>query len=340
MNKNAERKYQNEYPFFHLLSSYSARCMLADRNPEDVLHAIFHGAHRVNSVRYSQADLIGRTREKLLEINKVLPGTWHENAEMQDFSCRTENLISFPECVNLMKSFLHMVDDLETLFFKALDMGLSAEEQEKLDFLVESLNVTDICMPMVKITYDNILILRDVYKKENLTDFLSYVNVRIVFDTSLWRCKEFFDDPETAQRFLNVIPDSKLKMREFALLAAKFDCRFTWSDAKPIMYSEEEELEWQASGEYIPIEKRHKEETEIWIEKTEKELGDWKPFIDRILVAAGSKNLGGMKPPYREHGAFGLISLSDGTKANRHLIRVQAWKKAGKPLFTGGDSDE
>ncbi len=340
MNKNTACKYQTEYPFFRLLSSYSAGCMLADRNPEDVLHAIFHGTHSANSVRYAQADLIGRTQKKLLEINEVLPGTWHENAEMLDFSYRTENLISFPECANLMKSFLQMVDDLEKLFFKALDTDLSAEEQEKLDFLVESLNVTDICMPMVRITYDSILILRDVYKKENLKDFLSYVNIRAVFDSNLWRCKEFFDDPETAQRFLNVIPDSKLRMREFALLAAKFDCRFTWSDAKPIMYSEDEELEWQATGEYIAVEERRKEETEIWVDKTEKELGDWKPYIDRVLLAAGSKKLGGMKPPYREHGAFGPINLTDGTKADRHLIRVQAWQKAGKPLFKGGASDE
>lgn len=335
LDERIKHKYWNEYPFFKLNNSFFVETMLADRSPDDLLRVFLEEGHTPKSLRYNYSDILDRLKSKLKEIDETIPGTWHENAEMNHIEIQTENLISFPECRDLMKSFLQMVDDLGELFFKALKTNLSQAEQNKLNFLVNSMNVTDICMPMVKLTYDNILILRDVYRRENLSDFLSYANVRLLFDSNLWRCKEFFDDPELAQRFLNVIPDSKLKLRRFAMLVSKFDCTFTWSDAKPVVFSPEEELEMQSMDDYIPIENRRLEETEIWIEKNADEVGDWEPYILRLRKAAGSENLGGVKPPYREHGAFGPITLVDGVVTDRHRLRVDAWHTApnAKPLI-------
>lgn len=347
MDESASLRYWNKYPFFRLSWNYLeswnwyAHCKGEYPTAEDFLiNAIFtenegYPAKR----RYQYQDVKKRLISKLKELDAFMPGTFHKGAEITDLSIQTEVIFSFPKCAEMVRSYIDMVNRTKELFFKAVHSDLNIEEINELNFLASWLRASDAVMPSVNITYPNICIYRSAYLEENLDDFYSYVKLRrYTYETVTnkedsyglysyaltgrysnylssmdfvpWRCKEFFDYPDLVQEIVNISPAAKSSMREFAMLVANFSCWFAWSDADPIVFSDEEEqmmhdFNESIGEEDVPLERRAKEHTHIYVEKNKAELEDWEEYTKRIIKAASPAAQGGVVLPKRDYELLG-----------------------------------
>lgn len=331
MNFEAALKYWKKYEFFRLYRLYRDEWHLQSiykGNPsiEDaLLKAIFGNKAKIElNKRYNYKSVKQRMVQQLRNIDAVLPGTYHKYAKITKLKIDTEVFISFPQCGIMIRSFLEIVDTVKSLFFKGLKSDLSLDEINEYNFLVSWFYITDIVTPSVLITYNNLLLYRNVYLEENYSDFFSYAKIRNFIGTSPWRCKEFFDDLDLVQKFINIFPESRHLIREFSLAVSNFICTFIWSDAKPIMFSPEEEWEQEnfmygIGEENIPLEERAKELTCIYVAKTLDEMDDWAPYIKKLSRIAASTSKGGFAPIKRE-----IASATQEDLIQRLFKRVEA----------------
>lgn len=325
-DKQAATRYLRKYPFVNLFKVYKERCEWYSRYKTEfpsaeewLVNAIFteNPGYPVER-RYDHASIKLRLIDKLKEIDALMPGTYHENAEITALKFRTDVFISFPDCGKMMRSFIDMVNRLKELFFKALQAELSKEEINEFNFLGSRLNASDVTAPRFVMNYDTLCKYRKVYIEENLTDFFSYVKIRAFVESMPWKCKEFFDDMSIVNEFVNIFPQAKSMMREFAMSVSKYDCVFVWSDAQPIKYSPEEEAELNYIDDlmgykHLPYEQRAKEYTRIYVEKTSEEILGWEEYIKKVTVAAAPPAKGGLVLPKRE------VDLRD---ANINIQRI------------------
>lgn len=331
-DEQAATRYLEKYPFVHLFKIYKERCEWYSLYKTDfssakewLLNAVFTKKNGCPvEMRYNYDDIKGRLIDKLKEIDEVMPGTYHENAEITDVKFRTDIFLSFPDCDKMMRSFIDMVNRLKELFFKALQAELLEDESNEFNFLGSSLTATDVTAPSFAMNYDNLCKYRKVYMEENLTDFFSYVKIRAFVESAPWRCKEFFDDMALVNEFVAIFPQAKSMMREFAMLVSKFECVFVWSDAKPIMFSPEEEAELDAVDDlmgykHLPYEQRAKEHTRIYIEKTSEEMFGWEEYAKKVAEAAAPPAKGGLTLPKRE-----VDPRDSFTNTKRIMRRVEA----------------
>ncbi len=307
-DENAAKRYWEKYSFFRLFKEYMTAWAFFSRYEEPSFESACT-EDECNSFelkkRYDYLDIKNRLLTKIKELDEVIPGTYHKGAEITDLSIRTEVFFSFPKCSEMIKSLIILIERIQALYYKALFQTLDDEEIRELNFLASWLRAGDAVMPDTLITYNNILKYRDVYAEEcRDMPFCDCVKIRRfgALDSSFipWRCKEFFNDMDTVRKFASFFPGTKAKMREFEMLLANFHCWFTWSDAKPIMYSPEEEQEISEflemiGEEDIPIEERAKEPTEIYLNKEDCEMPGWGPFLDRLRIAASPEKKGGLK---------------------------------------------
>ena len=314
----AAKRYWNKYPFFHLYSEYLSQwswdSRYGDKKPtaeEILLNAIFGDGKGVGvKERYDYQNVIKRLNEQLIEFDKLLPGTYHANAKMTNLTIDTEVFISFPQITEMIKSFIDMVEYVKTGFFKAVKLGLEDDEINEYNFLVNYLNANDVVMPSVLVTYDNVCIYRQAYLEEPYEDFYSYVKIRNFVETAPWRCKEFLDNMELVREFVDIFPETKAEMRRFAVDVSQFSCFFVWSDAKPIVYSPEEEallsdINKVIGEEDIPLEERAKEPTHVYVPKKKKEMFDWAPYVDKLNQVTKPVTKGGLK--IRERSPWTLL---------------------------------
>lgn len=333
MDELAAKRYYDKYPFFKLYGSFQSSCTwqkffkTGKPSLNDImllgLTKVFPNKNFEASERYDYVDVQHRLVEKLKEIDQVIPGTYHKDAEITNLKFSTKDFISFPKCKQMLTSFIDIVDSAKELFFKALDIELSEEEINELNFLANWLYMSDSVMPSVYLTYDNVRLYRNVYKHEGYKSFLSYAKIRRFVNEEPWRCKEFFDDMSVVQDFINIFPRAKSAMNEFATNVTKFSCEFTWSDAKPIVLSDEEELEFRHSEEYIPVEERRKESTHIYVDKTSEEMFGYETFAQKLRSAASPPSKGGLLLPVQEVPSNGFVSLE------RIKLRVAEKQRCG-----------
>lgn len=313
MDSDAAKRYWNKYEFFRLYDEFTAMWKWHSQFKGDMpsaeellIKAIFSDDNIYSDYQrlYDFDSIKQRLKDKLNEINQIVPGTVHENAEITNLQVITETFFSFPQCSKMVQSFLAMVERLKSLFYRTLNYELPEDEKNELNFLASWLNATDTYLLNTVMTYDNIRKLRGVYADEHKDDFYDCVRIRGCFDVPLWRCQEFFDDLNLVQEYENIFPETKIHLREFSMLVSKFYCEFIWSDAKPIIFSIEEEQELSEINrifgeEDIPLEKRGKEKTRIYIDKTPDEIGDCEKYVNRILAAAAVPSKGGLSVPKR-----------------------------------------
>lgn len=313
MDEGASKRYWDKYPFFSLYHQYRHlwewNQKFKDPEPtatECLLNAIFTENRGIPvRIRYNFSSVKERLIKLLKEYDKLIPGTYHEGAEIIDLKIVTQTIFSFPKCPDMIRSFLEMVKCYQKLFFKAIEQDLREEEVNELNFLSSWLIVKDRVHFKTQMTYDNILLYRDIYRKENLESFYDYVVIKAPFFNSCpWRCQEFFDDISLVQEFVDVYPLAKSKMRQFSMELTKFSCDFQWSDAKPITFSDEEERELadfedSCGLEHTPIEERAKERTHIFVEKNRSEIYGWGPYIKTLKKAYGPVSKGGVVAPVR-----------------------------------------
>lgn len=312
-DKKAAKRYYNKYSFFRLYRKYldlwNWNCKYKDPEPsaeERIINAIFTNKKVVQvRQRYNLQSVKERLIKQLKEYDSIIPGTYHEGAEITRLQISTETLFSFPECLLMIQSFLEIVDRLEILFYKTIDSELESDEINEMNFLANWLCACDKVTSNTIITYKNVKCCREIYKEEKLGDFYEYVIIKEFFQTAPWRCQEFFDDFSLVQRFVNVFPQTKSKMRDFGMNLSKFSCSFVWSDAKPIQFTGDEEIEELVTSvlgdkEIIPIEEQAKEQTHIYVDKNRSELYGWGNHVKKLKEACGPVSKGGVEVPVRK----------------------------------------
>ena len=310
------KRYWRKYPFFRLYHEYMESWgwyqHFSDQKPtaaEMLLNALFAEEKGIRGTpRYDMNDLTKRLVDKLKDIDKAIPGTYHKGAEITQLHVYTQIFFSFPKCADMLRSFITMVKRTEELFFRALQNELSQDEANELNFLASWLDATDVVMPSTRITYGNVRALKDVYLEENLTDFFSYVKIRGFIGTNPWRCQEFFDDVELVKEFFYIFPRAKADMRKFAHDVANFSCVFVWSDAEPIKFSDEDRMMMDDFDRVIGEEPSNnkdgaKEITQIYVEKTPAEMQGWDSFAATVKKVSGPVSKGGIAVPVREHAS-------------------------------------
>lgn len=329
MDKNAAMRWSNKYPFFKYYRSYDLQWSLKSRYADGVtqedmlLKAIFGEMANVDvKERYDYEDVKRRLVSQLKKIDEAIPGTYHDGASFTKLEISTEVFLSFPQASKMLSSFIDIYNTVERLFFKALTDELSNDEIQEYDFLVSFLQVTDIVMPSSLMTYDLVKSYRSVYLAEDYHNLTSYARIRSFIGTSPWRCKEFFDDLDLVQKFATIFPETKAQMREFSMKVSNFECFFTWSDAKPITYSPEEEEEMRefcdmVGEDYLEPQDRAKEPTLIYVPKTNEEMLDWAFYVKQIKKLAQPSSKGGLLLPKPEADAQSLHDV------RRTMMRVE-----------------
>lgn len=313
MDMQAAMKYWNKYPFFHLYRKYmdawSWHQNFIGKMPtveELFLKAIFSDEDDIRGEhRYDMNDIRTRLLSTLKEIDQAIPGTYHEGAEITDLRISTQIFFSFPQCSEMIRSFIDMVKRTEELFFLALHSELCEEDANELNFLASWLSVVDVVMPSKVMNYENVRSYRAAYLEENHQDFFSYVKIKSFIGSEPWRCQEFFDDMDLVSEFFYIFPYAKAEMRQFARDVARFSCTFIWSDADYVRFSEEDERmmdECDAILGYEPISEneRAKEVTHIYVDKKPEEMLGWDKFAKQLKMAAGPTSKGGIAVPNRQ----------------------------------------
>lgn len=311
-DEKAAKRYWNKYPFFRLYGDYLNHWkwnqQYKDPMPkaeELLLNAIFgKGEGIAVNERYDIKTIKERLVEQLKAIDEYIPGTYHDGAEITDLRIATQTLFSFPQCTEMLRSFLDIIERIKELFFLAIKQDLAEEEANELNFLVSWTEAVDIVTPSTMITYDTICAYRDIYIKEGHSDFFAYAKFKGFIRTNPWRCQEFFDDPELVKKLVHTFPQAKGEMRKFALELTKFECDFVWSDAQPIQYSEDEEKELEYLDQlfgvrHVPVEERPKARTQIYVDKNLSEVYGWGRYIDILKQMSGPVAKGGLDIPDR-----------------------------------------
>ena len=297
MNEEPLKAYYFKYPFFKLygryISEWERQREFSDNlsAEEHLIAAIFGEKSQLKmEKRYDYKGVHKRLIQLLKEMDKLMPGTYHEGATINDLAIETECIISFPQITELISSFLQMIEDVQTLFFKGIYEDLSEAEVHQFNFLCSVLIINDIAAPSVYLNNENLKKYRSVYAKEGLSDFFSYFRVWKFVDTEPWRCKEFLEDEALVQQLVNCFPYIKNKLHDFYMEVSKFSCRFHWSDAKQVEIEPWEMDNWE-DEEY---ENRPLEWTRVYVQKTDEEMFDWEPYIRRLKKAASPEKKGGL----------------------------------------------
>lgn len=306
-NMDAAKRYWHKYPFFKLRHEYNnvlawnSRYQETPSAEEILMKAIFTDDAIDAQERYDYQSVKKRLIQQLKDMDKLVPGTYHDGAHFIKLAISTEVFISFPQITQMLRSFVDMVERLEKLFFKGIHQGLTSDEILEYNFLINALHAVDIVMPTTLITYDKLSLYKNVYIAEGYSSIFSYVKIKSFIGTEPWRCKEFFEDIDVVRKIVSIFPEAKVKMREFSMEVSQFSCTYVWSDAEHIRFSDEEEAEMRELAlEYIPIEERALVHDHVYVPKTTEEMYGWEEFADRINAAASPANLGGLDVAARE----------------------------------------
>ena len=273
-NKAAMRIF-NKYPFFKYLLEYEERKNLAkftvgsENIPmaeQRLLYRIFGEENLV--LKYSEEDVLQRLVKQLQEYDSIVPGTYHPNGEITRFRYEAATLINYPECEQLLSSFFEVHERMEFLFFKALSTELSTEEINEYNLFVTYFRANEWASSNVILHYDVLCKYRQVYIEEGYAKLSSYMKInRITTDFEPWRCKQFAYNKDLAQRYQDIYPGTKDRIKDLCMHIKYISCAFKWSDAP---FIEDEDDMWFPekfrTGKY-------QEWTHVYIPKTEAELG-------------------------------------------------------------------
>ncbi len=312
MDNVAATKYWNKYPFYKLFKKYLSvwqwNSEFIDPKPtaeELLLNRLFGKGEGIYvRKRYNINSIQTRLIDQLKNFDSVMPGSYYENGEIKNLCFSTQEFFSFPQCSDMIRSLVEMVKNIQELFFKAIADNISEDEKLELNFLAHSLTAVDVVTPNTLITYENISVYKKVYIKEGYTDFYDYVKIKGIIKTCPWRCKEFFEDIDLVQEFINIFPQAKAAMREFAMDVSKLCCYFDWID--------------KDTGETL------QESIEVYVPKTRKETYGWGKHINTLKRLSGPTKKGGLKTSLRTP-----FVLSDETF---HRLQNRATAKSGGNL--------
>lgn len=303
---DAPARYWNKYPVFALFNYYiddsafqaqykSGRLLTPEKH---MLNAIFGEEEEEPIERYDYIGIDDRLLETLEGLDVYVPGTVHQDESIRDAMYSTEVAVDFPECHEMLSSFVDVVDRYKTLMYAAIEGDLSQEDANEMNFLTTWLRATDIEMPSYLCNYEHVRKCRTVLKEEQKVykQFSSFVIIRAFADAAPWRCLEFFDDLDLVERFVEIFPFTKEFLTQYVLALKSFRCRYKWTDEGGISFEDMSDVEDIAFRNDLMYED---EWHEVYIPKTEEELFGWDEYARKIQSLIGPK--GCIKIPQREY---------------------------------------
>lgn len=317
INEDAIDRWYKQYPFFRCKHEFEEAYERSFRKRDRKGRV----AVTVNNLiegyqdRYDMDDVMRRVVIQLQEIDKVMPGTYHQNAEPTDITIYYSNFCHYHEMETLLSSFFDMFETFEKLFYAALDHDLRNDQIMEYNFLVSVLGVTDIAYSKGYLYYERLVKCRELFKEEEKEDIFGYIRLATRRNFAPWRCAEFVNDSELVQKYVNLFPFAKREMREFAMNVLKFKCDFLWSDAKPMIFSHEDEeaikeIDRLLGREPLALEKRAKERTVVYVDKNKKELQKDEKFARKLKKLSSPTMQGGVKIPQRVTHCYDLDRIN------------------------------
>ena len=299
----ASNKWAEKFPFFDLYYKFRAANTFAELDTEQYLMSRILGLDNEEGFRYQKKyekeDILTRLVVTLKEIDGIIPGTYHKNAEITSFNFEAEDFIVFPHTKELLQSFINLVNRHKELFFKCFEEQLSDDEIKEYNFLTAFLEAKDAGTAGGIMFYDKVLQLLPIMKEEGYEDYAAYVALRGDFQP--WRCSDFSDYPELAQKYVNIFPQTKYKMKDFCMNIKNISCWFKWSDD----ITEYDEMNAEDLFMSLFEKKGNSDDildnwTRIYLPKSEDELGEGYEHAKKLGVLAGPSTKGGLQIPRQE----------------------------------------
>lgn len=331
-------KWLKKYPYFiHKPAFDAARRKSFHDNRYDTLHLLEVIYDKIlvpeQPTRYNPYEVAQRLESFLRKTDEAFPGTYHKGAKIKDIYMRTDYFSHFDSIDILVSSYLGIINRIQELFFKAWDVELDDEEVKEYNFLVLAIGIQDReCESNKYLLYNNLKSLVRVYRAEGYKSFFSFVRIKHDKQFKPWICAEFSDNKELVQKFVDIFPESKIKMRNYALQVSKYECHFTWSDAE-LAYSAEE-LEFtndalSSMGETpLTTENVPQAQTSVYLDKTTEELQGDAEYVEKLRTLAGPAKLGGVIARAPELGTLSKIERTKRTIAR--LEAIHAYHRDGE----------
>lgn len=318
MDYEVAAKWQNRFSFISQKQAFEYACNRSyygkDYDTLRLMEVIWDVEYPNKAKKYDYKGVTERLWALLKEYDKVAPGTYHEGANIKHLYINTATFCHFPEMGQMMASFFEMVERAKVLFFKALEVDLSASEINEYNIIASVLGIQDRCIPQKgDLHYSMLRKLAPVYKAEQQADFFDYVMLDPAKDVAPWRCAEFVQNRDVVQAYVNILPGTKKAMREYALLAAQFHCSFAWADAAPLTYASASDNEMEEIGRMVQFARLREaygglEPTSIYVPKTAEELGDDDSYAEMLKQLTGPVARGGLSVPAEPRGR--LLDIS------------------------------
>ncbi len=350
-NEKVLQKWLVKYPYFGHLGGYNYAYEKSFYTKEferlRLLESIFDSdLSEQYPIRYDYADVKKRMIDKLKLLEQVEPGIYHEGATIKKLKISTENFCSYEKIEEMAICFIAMIKTATQLFLKAIHMNLNNEEKNEYNLLVSVLGLRDRFFTSGYLYYNQLMKVKDFYKNINDDTFCKYIIFKRILEFKPWRYSEFINNKKLVQEYLDVIPQAKAVMRDYAMEVTRFKCTFVWSDANPIMFSAKEEQIFSEINailgeEDIPLDKRAKEWSYLNIDKTDEELNGEKKTAETILSYCRPVKLGGLAikiPMYKNDPSDAikhLRTLVGKVEDNNFVRRIIARKQK-----SGGSSNE
>lgn len=334
-NDKAITKWWDKYPYFKYTEAYKYaydRTFYGDGYDSMRLCEVIFDT-KIDApypTRYNYQDVIKRLLEELKEIDKSLPGTYHKGAHITNLTICTNNFCEFEEIEEMTESFISMLERAKELFLKVIFSELTEDEIKEYNMLVTVLGLRDKYYTGGYLRYNELLLVKDQYKHLTHENFYDDIVFKHGLDFTPWRCKGFIENRDLVVRYLKVMPDAKGFMREFAVAVSQFLCNFVWSDAKPYVFSPEEEEEMAYIDELlgqepVPYDERPKQHTEFYVKKTQEELAGDNFTADLLLKYCRPEKLGGISvrtPKYTEDPLDRITALLGKVLHNNYIERL------------------
>ena len=291
---------------------------LKDANPEErLLSAVF--SFETGDLYVTWYDL-----KQLEERTRVLleaKGMMHRDESIENFHAHTVYICHCNRITELLDSFFEMVERGKELFFKALQQELTEDEICEYNLIVSYTGIRDKFYNLHGLYYRYLKLFRSIYLAEGKTDFFDYVELWKDSLFQPWRFAEIIEDQRRMEKYLSYVPGARMPMWIFAMEGLRFECSFTWSDA-PIYREEENEgfmQEHTAIWGKINEEYGGKVPTVVYVQKTVHELGEDKPYFEKLAAIAG---------PVEKWGTTVQEQGDRGGEIKKMLARVKAIKES------------
>lgn len=180
--------------------------------------------------KYNYLNVKERLVELLKEYDKVRPGTYHEGAQIENLTFSTSTFCHYKDIEKLLNSYLEMAEKMFELFITGVHKELNDEEIKEYNFLVSLFGFRDRFYYDADLHYSNLVNCRAMYQDVSRKNIYDYVAIDRTYEFVPWMCAEFIGDKALVKKYLDVFPQTKQQMREFAMDASKFACTFRWSD--------------------------------------------------------------------------------------------------------------